>query len=257
MTDNLTAAQEAQMLRILANAELHWGREKFGGYLNYLADERAPLSRDEAARREAVEETPADVPDNWVRRRVYKTLQEHSAYLNARFKDKTSGTFEYDGHRWRYEYTSFDDKGDYDVIVRPQSQPDAPPPPADDLVKRLRKRADEQERNNSYPADRALDRESAAAIEALRAERDAVLALIPTQFLDPPDGGEVKPVELVRRVVARVAALEGVIEATEVNAKLLGDAIYRDDPKSELVVRVGDIRRHMKAALAAGGENAQ
>ena len=38
------------------------------------------------------------------------------------------------------------------------------------------------------------------------------MSLIPPEFLDPPDGGEVKPVELVRRVVAREKALEGALE---------------------------------------------
>ena len=40
----------------------------------------------------------------------------------------------------------------------------------DDLVKRLQARADEQERSNSYPVDRAMDREAAAEITRLRAE---------------------------------------------------------------------------------------
>ena len=38
-----------------------------------------------------------------------------------------------------------------------------------DLVKRLRDRVDEQERCNSYPVDRAMDREAADRIEALEA----------------------------------------------------------------------------------------
>lgn len=37
-----------------------------------------------------------------------------------------------------------------------------------EIAKRLRARADEQERCNSFPADRALDHEAAAEIDALR-----------------------------------------------------------------------------------------
>jgi DNA primase large subunit len=37
-----------------------------------------------------------------------------------------------------------------------------------DIVERLGARADEQERCNSYPIDRAMDREAAAEIERLR-----------------------------------------------------------------------------------------
>ncbi|HGN2081066.1 TPA: hypothetical protein ACKRYD_002913 [Providencia stuartii] len=31
-------------------------------------------------------------------------------------------TFEYKGHRWRYEVTSFDDNGDYDLLWRPDGK---------------------------------------------------------------------------------------------------------------------------------------
>lgn len=48
-------------------------------------------------------------------------------------------------------------------------------PPAE-LVKRLRARADEQERCNSYPLDRAMDREAADRIEALERENFALAA---------------------------------------------------------------------------------
>lgn len=83
----------------------------------------------------------------------------------------------------------------------------------------------------------------AATIEALRAERDAIVSLIPTQFLDPPDGGEAKPAKLVRRLVAGVAALEGALRDA--------DTAYKEgnDMQAERIVR-GAARN-----LAAGGGN--
>ncbi|HEC8328492.1 TPA: hypothetical protein RG647_RS08960 [Providencia rettgeri] len=48
--------------------------------------------------------------------------------MNARFpKDMrhhscSNETFEYKGHRWKYQVTSFDDNGDYDLLWRPDSK---------------------------------------------------------------------------------------------------------------------------------------
>lgn len=130
------------------------------------------------------------------------------------------------------------------------AKPDAPPPPADDLVTRCRSWA-----NNctGYLAD-AL-REAAAAIEALRAERDAVLALIPAQFLDPPDGGEVKPVELVRRLVPRVAALEGALWSAKKYACQLARDTQAITAPEEITEAVADLEACIDQALAAGGGN--
>lgn len=52
--------------------------------------------------------------------KVYKNSPEHGDYLKARFPDgsRSNSTFEYAGHRWGYRYTSFDDKGDYDLLYR-------------------------------------------------------------------------------------------------------------------------------------------
>ena len=52
--------------------------------------------------------------------KVYKNSPEHGDYLKARFPDgsHSNSTFEYAGHRWGYRYTSFDDKGDYDLLYR-------------------------------------------------------------------------------------------------------------------------------------------
>ncbi|MDS0790041.1 hypothetical protein OSB94_18265 [Proteus vulgaris] len=60
--------------------------------------------------------------------KVYKESPEHSEYMVARFpKDRrhhscSNETFEYKGHRWKYEATSFDDNGDYDLLWRPDAK---------------------------------------------------------------------------------------------------------------------------------------
>lgn len=57
--------------------------------------------------------------------KVYKDSEEYKEYNNARFPKTgnytigTPATFEFKGHRWRYEVTSFDDNGDYDLLWRP------------------------------------------------------------------------------------------------------------------------------------------
>lgn len=59
--------------------------------------------------------------------KVYKNSPEHGEYMEARFpKDRrhhscSNETFEYEGHRWKYQVTSFDDNGDYDLLWRPDS----------------------------------------------------------------------------------------------------------------------------------------
>ncbi|MEY0837415.1 hypothetical protein AB7238_14405 [Providencia alcalifaciens] len=48
--------------------------------------------------------------------------------MNARFpKDRrhhscSNETFEFKGHRWKYQVTSFDDNGDYDLLWRPDGK---------------------------------------------------------------------------------------------------------------------------------------
>jgi len=65
-----------------------------------------------------------------IMRRVYKDSDEHKQYLTARFGKGSSGvageSFEWDGHRWAYRYTSFDDAGEYDLLYRPAPQPAEP-----------------------------------------------------------------------------------------------------------------------------------
>lgn len=60
--------------------------------------------------------------------KVYKESPEYKDYMNARFPKTgnhtigTPATFEFKGHRWKYEVTSFDDNGDYDLLWRPDSK---------------------------------------------------------------------------------------------------------------------------------------
>lgn len=56
-----------------------------------------------------------------IERKVYKNSPEHSEYLRARFgqKHRAGISFEWDGHRWSYRHTSFDDAGEYDMLWRP------------------------------------------------------------------------------------------------------------------------------------------
>ena len=62
-----------------------------------------------------------------IERKVYKNSAEHSDYLSAQFtKDKQAGSFEWQGHRWAYHWTSFDDEGDFDLIYRNTTPKDMP-----------------------------------------------------------------------------------------------------------------------------------
>nr|WP_249417168.1 hypothetical protein [Citrobacter freundii] len=56
--------------------------------------------------------------------KVYTNSPEHSTYLKARFDTANKGqSFEWSGHRWAYEVTSFDDNGDYDLLYRFDDMP--------------------------------------------------------------------------------------------------------------------------------------
>lgn len=60
--------------------------------------------------------------------KVYKDSEEYEEYRNARFPKTgnytvgTPATFEFKGHRWKYQVTSFDDNGDYDLLWRPDDK---------------------------------------------------------------------------------------------------------------------------------------
>lgn len=68
-----------------------------------------------------------------IERKVYKDSDEHREYLSARFDQKyrTGVSFEWQGHRWAYRHTSFDDKGDYDLLWRPATTPQPAPASAE------------------------------------------------------------------------------------------------------------------------------
>lgn len=53
-----------------------------------------------------------------ITRKIHHYSEEYGLYLSKKCITSKSGSFEYDGHRWKYQYTSFDDDGDYDVIFR-------------------------------------------------------------------------------------------------------------------------------------------
>lgn len=62
------------------------------------------------------------------RRVVRHKTPEHEALLKARFGEPGDWRgdpepFVFEGHRWRYVHTSFDDIGSYDVIERPADAP--------------------------------------------------------------------------------------------------------------------------------------
>lgn len=86
--------------------------------------ERADQSRQECAHLSylmayaMLEERRKATPPQAVERKVYRETPEHSAYLRARFATPGARSFEWEGHRWAYRVTSFDDAGDYDLIWR-------------------------------------------------------------------------------------------------------------------------------------------
>lgn len=56
--------------------------------------------------------------------KVYKESAKHPSYLESRFGNgKTGNSFLFEGHRWAYEHTSFDDDGDYDLLYRFDDKP--------------------------------------------------------------------------------------------------------------------------------------
>ena len=56
--------------------------------------------------------------------KVYKNSDDHAAYMKARSDGARNGqSFEWAGHRWAYEVTSFDDAGDYDLLYRFDDKP--------------------------------------------------------------------------------------------------------------------------------------
>lgn len=65
---------------------------------------------------------PVEVKPSGIHMIVRKDEPSHADYLKARFANGSTGTFMFCGHRWRYEYTSFDDHGHFDVLWRPDEK---------------------------------------------------------------------------------------------------------------------------------------
>lgn len=55
--------------------------------------------------------------------KVYKNSAEYPAYQRARFNNGNNQSFVFVDHRWKYEVTSFDDNGDYDLLYRFDDKP--------------------------------------------------------------------------------------------------------------------------------------
>lgn len=66
-------------------------------------------------------------------KKVYKNTPEYALYIKARFADRSSHSFGFDGHRWAYEHTSFDDTGNYDLLYRFTDDEVSPVETSDDL----------------------------------------------------------------------------------------------------------------------------
>lgn len=66
-------------------------------------------------------------------RKVYRKRPEYREYLNARFGPEKDGlSFPWQGHRWAYQFTGFDDAGDFDSLYRFESTEASKPVQADD-----------------------------------------------------------------------------------------------------------------------------
>ncbi|EFV42431.2 hypothetical protein HMPREF0864_00760 [Enterobacteriaceae bacterium 9_2_54FAA] len=56
--------------------------------------------------------------------KVYKDSETYPDYMKVRFDKTNTGTsFPFNGHRWAYEHTAFDDSGDYDLLYRFDDEP--------------------------------------------------------------------------------------------------------------------------------------
>lgn len=143
-----------------------------------------------------------------IERRVYRGTPEHALYLSARFgggRVPSPMSFEFDGHRWAYRYSSFCDKGEYDLIWRPDEDADGKPAdgPAINKAHRL---AGELEMRGSI--EYGVQVESAALIRSqdqlLERAQEALRALLPDQRDDNHDGHDARD---VRNWVATLAAI--------------------------------------------------
>ena len=58
-----------------------------------------------------------------IERTVRKETEEYLEYLRARFQAPRKDTFEWEGHRWKYHVSHFDDVGEFDIIFRHETKP--------------------------------------------------------------------------------------------------------------------------------------
>lgn len=61
--------------------------------------------------------------------KVYKNSALEEEYSRVRFRNGSTSSFELQGHRWKYRFTSFDDSGDYDLLYRFTDEPEPEPEP--------------------------------------------------------------------------------------------------------------------------------
>lgn len=94
---------------------------------NYVAEvlkERHPAAPVEE-KPEPDHYTEDNIPADWLRWRIYRHQDsDHKEYTTARFPEGRihgADTFMLRGHRWKYAYSSFDDGGEYDILVRPRA----------------------------------------------------------------------------------------------------------------------------------------
>jgi len=159
----------------------------------------------EAARREG--EAKAGQKQG-VSRTVRHGTPEYGLLLKARFPQDAphDDAFMFDGHRWRYEYTSFDDDGKFDVLWRPAS---AATPPAADATNaavevQLKLMSAEAEFQRKFVN---AETARADALEKRAAELEAEACEITSQYLALS--------ESQARLVDRVAELEAALRAIE------------------------------------------
>lgn len=234
MTDKLTAAQEAQVLRIFARAEIQYGREDFGCYLNTLARERDLFSRDEAARRKLLTDKPT-VPPGYVpangQPELYKPTPAPPADERAELVAKLRAPF-------KIERTKVGETGSV----------------AEVRISELRKIS-----QPALDAARQIERDGARIAELERA-RDAAKNRV---FRYDVGGGYIRSMGAdfveaeLTSLQARAEAAEArekdvqrYVEAAASDALRLQVALGQDDPKGELLLRVKDVRKALEAALA-------
>lgn len=115
------------MLAMIRNKELQTsGQVSRLESANELLSERNEIGRRQCVALEEIVEalhlnSPSEGSDpNGLTMKVRKDSPEHAEYLKARFDGGLiKFTFMFAGHRWRYEYSSFDDSGEFDLLWRP------------------------------------------------------------------------------------------------------------------------------------------